>query len=101
MITKKLLDKPSMIQYHLIILSGNMSLMMLRISLQVILNVLNCIELLEKDRFKRISLEEVLAHPWICKRSKDILEIRKNVDLIEQFEAFSTTDYTSPKNKIK
>ena len=30
------------------------------------------LELLEKDRFKRIGLEEVLAHPWICKRSKDI-----------------------------
>ena len=49
--------------------------------------------LLEKDRFKRISLEEVLAHPWICKKSKDIAEIRKTVDLIEQFEAFSTTNY--------
>ena len=60
--------------------------------------IILCIELLEKDRFKRIGLEEVLAHPWICKRSKDILELRKNVDLLEQFEAFSTTDYKSPKH---
>ena len=49
------------------------------------------IGLLEKDRFKRIKLEEVLSHPWICKKSRDIAEIRKNVDLIEQFEAFSNT----------
>lgn len=53
--------------------------------------------LLEKDRFNRISLEDVLAHPWICKKSQDIAEIRKTVDLIEQFEAFSTTNYKSPK----
>ena len=54
--------------------------------------------LLEKDRFKRIGLEEVLGHPWICRRNKDIQELRRNVDLIEQFEAFSTTDYKSPRN---
>jgi hypothetical protein len=41
----------------------------------------------------------VLAHPWICKRSKDIQEIRRTADLIEQFEAFATTDYTSPKHQ--
>lgn len=56
--------------------------------------------LLEKDRFKRISLEEVLAHPWICKKSKDIAEIRKTVDMIERFEAFSTTNYKSPKGSM-
>jgi hypothetical protein len=39
----------------------------------------------------------VLAHPWICKKSQNIAEIRKTVDLIEQFEAFSTTNYKSPK----
>ena len=49
------------------------------------------IGLLDKDRFKRIKLEEVLSHPWVCKKSQDIAEIRKNVDLIEQFEAFSNT----------
>lgn len=27
------------------------------------------LRLLEKDRFKRIGLEDVLSHPWICKRS--------------------------------
>jgi serine/threonine protein kinase len=25
--------------------------------------------LLDKDRFKRMGIEEVLTHPWICKRS--------------------------------
>lgn len=56
------------------------------------------IGLLEKDRFKRISLEDVLAHPWICKKSKDIAEIRKTADMLECFEAFSTTNYTSPRS---
>ncbi len=53
--------------------------------------------LLDKDRFKRIKLEEVLSHPWICKKSRDIAEIRKNVDQMEQFEAFSNTQYKSPR----
>ena len=41
------------------------------------------IGLLEKDRFKRMTLEEVLAHPWICKKSVDIAESRKAADIIE------------------
>jgi serine/threonine protein kinase len=53
-------------------------------------------ELLEKDRFKRISIEDVLSHPWVCKRSKNMLEARNNADLLTQFEAFSTTDYKNP-----
>lgn len=28
--------------------------------------------LLNKDRFKRITLDAVLTHPWICKRNKEI-----------------------------
>jgi len=55
------------------------------------------IGLLEKDRFKRIALEEVLAHPWICKKSKEIAEIRKQVAPLESFEAFSDTKYKSPR----
>jgi hypothetical protein len=47
--------------------------------------------LLEKDRFKRISLEEALSHPWICKRSKDMQDYRKTADALGQFEAYSTT----------
>jgi hypothetical protein len=38
---------------------------------------------LEKDRFNRIKLEEVLSHPWICKKRREIAEIRKNVDAME------------------
>jgi hypothetical protein len=53
-------------------------------------------ELLEKDRFKRISIEDVLSHPWVCKRSKNMLEARNKADLLTQFEAFSTTDYKNP-----
>lgn len=28
--------------------------------------------LLTKDRFKRITLDATLIHPWICKRNKEI-----------------------------
>ena len=71
-IIRKLQDKLYMIQFLLIILFGNTCQMMQRISLQVKVFNLSILELLEKDRFKRIGLEEVLSHPWICKRSKDI-----------------------------
>ena len=53
--------------------------------------------LLEKDRSKRISLEEVLSHPWICRRNKEIAEIRKTVEELERFEAFTSTTYRSPR----
>jgi serine/threonine protein kinase len=53
------------------------------------------LSLLEKDRFKRISLEEVLSHPWICKRSQDVLNLRKVSDPLHMFEAFSTTTVSS------
>jgi hypothetical protein len=73
--------------------------MKLKISFSVSIHLNSIfIELLEKDRFKRISLEDVLSHPWICKRSKDIQELRLNADLIDKFSAFSTTDYKSPKS---
>ena len=39
-----------------------------------------------------------MSHPWICKRSKEIEQIRKNITPLEKFEAFSTTDYKSPKH---
>ena len=40
------------------------------------------LDLLEKDRFKRIAIEDVLQHPWILKRSKQIEEIRAGADLL-------------------
>jgi hypothetical protein len=55
-------------------------------------------ELLEKDRFKRIELEGVLSHPWICKRSKETQELRLNADLIDKFQVFSIPDYKNPLN---
>lgn len=74
-IIKRQPDKLFMIQSHLSIKYGNMFQMNLRILYSVRLKNLfeyYSIGLLEKDRFRRISLEDVLAHPWICKRSKDI-----------------------------
>ena len=41
--------------------------------------------LLNKDRFKRISLENVLTHPWICKRNKVMMEQRKKSDDLSKF----------------
>lgn len=43
-------------------------------------STLNCveIELLTKDPAKRISLKEVLQHPWITQDVKGIREARRN-----------------------
>jgi hypothetical protein len=38
-----------------------------------------------------MSIEEVLTHPWICKRSLDLLEKRRNSGDLEKFCAFSAT----------
>eukprot|EP00347_Sterkiella_histriomuscorum_P019499 403341396 len=50
--------------------------------------------LLEKDRFKRITLDEVLVHPWVCKRSQDIQEMRRKSGDLEKFIL-----YTAPNQK--
>ena len=47
--------------------------------------------LLQKDRFKRMSIEEVLTHPWICKKSLDVLERRRNSGNLEKFSAYAAT----------
>lgn len=52
-------------------------------------------KLLEKDKKDRMTLEEVLQHPWILKKSKSLLESRKKsgeVSSAEQFKAFSMTE---------
>jgi len=48
-------------------------------------------KLLEKDKKDRMTLEEVLQHPWILKNSKTLLESRKNsgdATSADQFKAF-------------
>ncbi len=52
------------------------------------------IGLLEKDRFKRITLDEVLVHPWICKRNQQIQEMRRKSGDLEKFIL-----YTAPNQK--
>mmetsp|Transcript_1474 Transcript_1474/g.1458 ORF Transcript_1474/g.1458 Transcript_1474/m.1458 type:complete len:282 (+) Transcript_1474:361-1206(+) len=47
--------------------------------------------LLEKDRFQRMSIEEVLTHPWICKRNLDLLIQRKSSGNLEKFQAYTNT----------
>ncbi|CDW83301.1 myosin light chain kinase [Stylonychia lemnae] len=47
--------------------------------------------LLKKDRFQRMTIEEVLTHPWICKKSLDMLEKRRNSGDLEKFSVFSAT----------
>lgn len=37
------------------------------------------VKLLTKDQRDRISLAEVLIHPWICKRNMEILQIRQRL----------------------
>jgi hypothetical protein len=38
-----------------------------------------------------MTIEEVLTHPWICKKSLDILEKRKNSGDLEKFSAYTAT----------
>jgi len=47
--------------------------------------------LLHKDKNQRISLEAVLIHPWICKRNKDMMELRKKSDDLSKFSAYTAT----------
>jgi Ca2+-binding EF-hand superfamily protein len=51
-------------------------------------------KLLEKEKNKRMTLEEVLQHPWILKKSKALLESRRKsgeITSAEQFKAFTQT----------
>lgn len=38
-----------------------------------------------------MSIEEVLTHPWICKKSLDMLEKRKNSGDLEKFSVYTAT----------
>jgi hypothetical protein len=38
-----------------------------------------------------MTIEEVLTHPWICKKSLDMLEKRRNSGDLEKFGAFTAT----------
>ena len=59
-------------------------------------------KLLEKDKKDRMTLEEVLQHPWILKKSKSLLESRKKSgDTAEQFKAFSMTEADAKESKKK
>lgn len=47
--------------------------------------------LLQKDRLKRISLEDVLKHPWICKSNTVMQNLRMNSDELSKFSAYTAT----------
>jgi len=36
------------------------------------------LKLLEKDQRQRITIQEALMHPWVCRRSRQMLKIREN-----------------------
>lgn len=46
--------------------------------------------LLHKDRTQRTSLETVLCHPWICKRNKEIADLRRKSGDEGKFEMFAS-----------
>jgi serine/threonine protein kinase len=58
------------------------------------------LELLEKNRHKRPSLEEVLNHPWFS-NYKDIHELRVNhaTNNESKFSSYTLTEPNSPKIK--
>lgn len=47
--------------------------------------------LLHKDKLKRISLDQVLTHPWICKRNKDMQELRRKSNDFSKFSVYTAT----------
>jgi len=52
-------------------------------------------KLLDKDKDKRMKLEEVLQHPWLIKKSKSLQEARRksgDINSAEQFKAYSVTE---------
>lgn len=53
--------------------------------------------LLHKDRFKRMGLEEVMQHPWVCKRSKHLLDARRKSDDMSKFANFSASMFVDKK----
>jgi hypothetical protein len=61
-------------------------------------SIMYSIELLEKNRHKRPSLEEVLNHPWFGE-FKDIQKMRNNSDQKSRFEAYALCEPNSPKLK--
>lgn len=61
-------------------------------------------KLLEKDKKDRMTLEEVLQHPWILKKSKTLLESRKKSadnNTAETFKAFSMTEEAMKESRDK
>lgn len=38
-----------------------------------------------------MGIEEVLTHPWICKKSLDMLEKRRNSGDLEKFSVYTAT----------
>lgn len=57
-----------------------------------------CKKLLEKNRHKRPSLEEVLNHPWFSD-FKDIQALRAKNDDVSKFQAYTLLEPNSPKIK--
>lgn len=95
MMTEKLLDKLSMILLISLTLFGKT----FQKKLKILSKVRKCNEFLEtlrKDRRKRISLKEVLEHPWITKSDKNLRELRRKsadgTDKFLEFMAFTTTN---------
>ena len=66
-----------------------------RICLKYEINLI--LELIVKDRTKRMTLTEVLEHPWITENCSDLREMRKNSDSISQFKLYSHQQPHSPK----
>ncbi|CDW90010.1 myosin light chain kinase [Stylonychia lemnae] len=48
--------------------------------------------LLDKDRYKRITLDEVLTHQWVCKRNMDIQEMRRKSGDLEKFVLYTNAN---------
>jgi hypothetical protein len=82
------------------VLSGRKIPLNLRHLLTVIYIFKNILDLLQKDPSKRMTIKEVLEHPWIQKFNKTKLpEMRRQSkdDKASNFKIYTTTDETHEK----
>lgn len=102
--TKRLPDKPSKMLQTLVLSLGILLLLkrrtLLKVSLPLLFDLF-LLELLEKNRQKRPSLEETLQHPWFAE-FKEIHASRTGTGkdangLDNKFEAFTLTEVNSSK----
>ena len=101
MMTERLLERLFMRMSLLVIQSGKQKFRLKQRTLSEVIFLyfkFLLLELLIKNRLERISLQNVLEHPWIAQANTKITELRRKSidqgDRLMQFLAYTNTDVT-------